>query len=97
MRFTASYDLTAKIISALAFTVLAGVAIASQSAPAIALLVGNARVPLEDVREVRAATSDDLLPAAAAVVLTALLANAAGWVASWRILGRKPLEVLRDE
>ncbi|HWQ55999.1 MAG TPA: FtsX-like permease family protein [Bryobacteraceae bacterium] len=38
----------------------------------------------------------DPLPAAAAVVLTALLANAAGWVASWRILGRKPLEVLRD-
>ena len=37
------------------------------------------------------------LPAAVAVALTALLANAAGWVASWRILGRKPLEVLRDE
>ncbi|HWQ55997.1 MAG TPA: PH domain-containing protein [Bryobacteraceae bacterium] len=86
VRFTASYDLTAKIISALAVTVLAGVAIASQSAPAIAVstviilvtyaysprayvvaersiiverLVGKARVPLEDVREVRAATSGD--------------------------------------
>jgi hypothetical protein len=25
------------------------------------------------------------------------LANAAGWVASFRILGQKPLEVLREE
>ncbi len=32
-----------------------------------------------------------------AVVLTALLANAAGWLASLRILGQKPLEVLRQE
>lgn len=39
----------------------------------------------------------DPLPALAAVVLTALLAAAAGWGASWRILGRKPLEVLRGE
>jgi putative ABC transport system permease protein len=36
-------------------------------------------------------------PAAAAILLTALLATAAGWVASWSILSRKPLEVLRDE
>jgi putative ABC transport system permease protein len=32
-----------------------------------------------------------------AVVLTALLANVSGWLASIRILGQKPLEVLRDE
>ena len=32
-----------------------------------------------------------------AVVLTALLANASGWLASFRILGQKPLEVLREE
>jgi putative ABC transport system permease protein len=32
-----------------------------------------------------------------AVVLTALLANAAGWLASFRILRQKPLEVLREE
>ncbi len=32
-----------------------------------------------------------------AVVLTALLANASGWVASFRILRQKPLEVLREE
>ncbi|HML18058.1 MAG TPA: FtsX-like permease family protein [Bryobacteraceae bacterium] len=34
---------------------------------------------------------------AGAVVLTALLANASGWLASFRILRQKPLEVLREE
>ena len=38
-----------------------------------------------------------VVPVMVAVVLTALLANAAGWMASARILGQKPLEVLRDE
>ena len=32
-----------------------------------------------------------------AMVATALVADATGWFASWRILGQKPLEVLRDE
>jgi putative ABC transport system permease protein len=32
-----------------------------------------------------------------AVVLTALLANTSGWLASFRILRQKPLQVLRDE
>ncbi len=32
-----------------------------------------------------------------AIVLTALLANASGWLASFRILRQKPLEVLREE
>jgi putative ABC transport system permease protein len=32
-----------------------------------------------------------------AILATALVANAAGWLASFRILGQKPLEVLRDE
>jgi putative ABC transport system permease protein len=32
-----------------------------------------------------------------AMILTALLANASGWLASARILGQKPLEALRDE
>jgi putative ABC transport system permease protein len=36
-------------------------------------------------------------PNLAAAVGTALLANVAGWLASFRILGRKPLEVLRGE
>jgi putative ABC transport system permease protein len=31
------------------------------------------------------------------IALTALVANAAGWLASYRILGQKPLEVLREE
>ncbi|MGO4885979.1 MAG: ABC transporter permease [Bryobacteraceae bacterium] len=31
------------------------------------------------------------------IVLTALVAVAAGWLASYRILGQKPLEVLREE
>ena len=35
--------------------------------------------------------------ALAAVVLTALLANASGWVASFRILRQKPLEALREQ
>jgi putative ABC transport system permease protein len=37
------------------------------------------------------------LPNILAIVLTALIANTAGWLASFRILGRKPLEVLREE
>jgi putative ABC transport system permease protein len=36
-------------------------------------------------------------PNLAAVAMTALVAMATGWLASFRILGRKPLEVLRDE
>jgi putative ABC transport system permease protein len=39
----------------------------------------------------------DPLPLLAATVLTALVAMAAGWLASARILGQKPLEVLRGE
>ena len=33
----------------------------------------------------------------AAVLLTAVLATAAGWAASFPVLGRKPLEILREE
>jgi putative ABC transport system permease protein len=39
----------------------------------------------------------DPLPNLAAIVLTAGIAAASGWLASFRILGRKPLEVLREE
>jgi putative ABC transport system permease protein len=35
--------------------------------------------------------------AAAALAGTAVLATATGWVASYRILGLRPLEVLREE
>jgi len=38
-----------------------------------------------------------ILPSLLAVVATALIANAAGWMASFRILGQKPLEILREE
>ena len=37
------------------------------------------------------------VPNLLAIGLTALIANLAGWLASFRILGRKPLEVLREE
>lgn len=39
----------------------------------------------------------DPLPNLIAIVLTASIAAASGWLASFRILGRKPLEVLREE
>ena len=39
----------------------------------------------------------DVAPNLICIVLTALVANAAGWMASFRILGQKPLEVLRAE
>lgn len=39
----------------------------------------------------------DPLANSSAVALAALIAAAAGWVASFPILGRKPLEILRDE
>jgi len=35
--------------------------------------------------------------AALTLVLTMLLTNGAGWLASWRLLGQKPLAVLREE
>lgn len=39
----------------------------------------------------------DPLATTIAIVLTALLANLSGWLASFRILRQKPLEVLRGE
>ena len=39
----------------------------------------------------------DWIPVAMCVLLTALVANLAGWLASFRILGQKPLEILREE
>jgi putative ABC transport system permease protein len=32
-----------------------------------------------------------------AILISALTATASGWLASFRILGRKPLEILREE
>jgi putative ABC transport system permease protein len=39
----------------------------------------------------------DLLPNVVAVLATAVIAAASGWLASFRILGQKPLEILRGE
>ena len=39
----------------------------------------------------------EVLPFLAAIVMTASLALATGWLASLRILHQRPLEVLRDE
>lgn len=38
-----------------------------------------------------------VMPVFVSIIATALIANAAGWLASARILGQKPLEVLREE
>ena len=39
----------------------------------------------------------DLMAHALTVLIGSLIAAAAGWAASFRILGRKPLEILREE
>jgi len=39
----------------------------------------------------------DPLPNVICILLTATVANLAGWLASFRILGQKPLEILREE
>ncbi len=45
----------------------------------------------------KAETGLDMVPVLAAIGGTALLAVATGWLASYRTLGQKPLEILRDE
>ncbi|MEP6715870.1 MAG: FtsX-like permease family protein [Terriglobia bacterium] len=45
----------------------------------------------------KATTSPDVVPMLVAVGGTAALAMATGWAASFRTLGQKPLEILRDE
>src|SRR5580658_10047695 len=44
-----------------------------------------------------AETSADTLPMLVSIAGTAMLAIATGWLASFRTLGQKPLEILRDE
>ena len=48
-------------------------------------------------RLLRAETPPDALPMAVSIAGTALLAIGTGWLASFRTLGQKPLEILRDE
>jgi putative ABC transport system permease protein len=39
----------------------------------------------------------EIVPLLWAMLLTALIAALAGWLASWRVLGQKPLDVLREQ
>jgi putative ABC transport system permease protein len=48
-------------------------------------------------RLLSAETSPDALPMLVSIAGTAVLAIATGWLASFRTLGQKPLEILRDE
>lgn len=48
-------------------------------------------------RLLKAETGIDVVPVVSAVGGTALLAVFTGWLASYRTLGQKPLEILRDE
>jgi putative ABC transport system permease protein len=48
-------------------------------------------------RMLDAETSVPVIPILLSVLATALIANAAGWMASFPILGQKPLEILREE
>jgi putative ABC transport system permease protein len=48
-------------------------------------------------RMLDAKTSIPVIPILLSVIATALVANAAGWMASFPILGQKPLEILREE
>jgi putative ABC transport system permease protein len=59
------------------------------------LATGFANVLLHEL--LNAPMRFDAWPNLICVVLTALVANIAGWLASFRILGQKPLEVLRHE
>ncbi len=48
-------------------------------------------------RMLDARTSVPVIPVVLSVIATALIANGAGWMASFPILGQKPLEILREE
>jgi putative ABC transport system permease protein len=60
-------------------------------------LLANGFANLLLKRMLDAQASFPIVPSVLAVVATALIANAAGWMASFRILGQKPLEILREE
>jgi putative ABC transport system permease protein len=60
-----------------------------------ALSAGFAAVVMK--RLLHAPVHLEFAPLLIAVIATALIANAAGWMASFRILGQKPLQVLREE
>jgi len=66
-------------------------------AGAMGALLANGFANLLLKRLLDAPVSFPILPSLASIVATALIANAAGWMASFRILGQKPLEILREE
>ena len=60
-------------------------------------LLANGFASLLLKRMLQAEPSFQLIPSLICIGVTALIANAAGWMASFRILGQKPLQVLREE
>ena len=60
-------------------------------------LLANGFANLLLKRLLDAQVSFPIVPSLVAVLATALIANVAGWMASFRILGQKPLEILREE
>lgn len=66
-------------------------------AGAMGALLANGFANLLLKRMLDAKLSFPVVPSLLAILATALIANAAGWMASFRILGQKPLEILREE
>jgi putative ABC transport system permease protein len=66
-------------------------------AGAMGSLLANGFANLLLKRLLDAQVSFPIAPSLLAVLATALIANAAGWMASFHILGQKPLEILREE
>ena len=64
---------------------------------AVGCLLANLFTHIISERFIEASFDFDWATLPLVIVGTALLANAAGWLASARILGQKPLEVLRGE
>ena len=60
-------------------------------------LLANGFASLLLHRLLNASPRFELTPSVLCIVLTALIANLAGWLASFRILGQKPLQILREE
>ena len=60
-------------------------------------LLANGFANLLLKRMLDAPVSFPVVPVLLAVIATSLIANLAGWLASFRILGQKPLEILREE
>ena len=61
------------------------------------VLLANGFANLLLKRLLDAEISFPIVPSLLAVIATALIANVAGWMASFRILGQKPLEILREQ